>query len=57
MMEVIVFALTLVAAQIVGGFIAMRLIMNKKFVKKFATDYAKLTVEIAQELEEEFGNL
>lgn len=51
MMEVIVFAITLVVAQILGGFIMMKLFMNPKFIKKFMKDYFKLIEELSEEMD------
>lgn len=49
MMEVIVFAITLVVAQMVSIFITMKVFMSKKFIKK----YSNMAMEISKELIEE----
>ena len=57
MLEVIVFAVTLVFAQIVGGFIMyeimMARIMNKEYLKKISKQMLEVSMEIANEMEEE----
>lgn len=49
MMEIIVFAITLVVAQMAAGLIIMKIFMSKKYIKKVA----KMSLEISQELTEE----
>lgn len=51
MLEVIVFAVTLVAAQIVGGFITMKLVMNKRFLKKYTKAVYEMSMELVNEME------
>lgn len=52
-MEVIVFALTLVVAQIVGWFVIFKLCMNPKFIKKAMKDY----FELIEEITDDFNNM
>ena len=51
--ELIIFAVVLVALNMVAGvamtFIAMKVFMSKKFIKK----YSKMAMEVAEELTEE----
>lgn len=49
MMEIIVFAIALVVAQMAAGLIIMEIFMSKKCIKKIA----KMSFEIGQELTEE----
>jgi hypothetical protein len=53
MLEMVVFAVTLVVAQLVGGYIMMQIVvkqfMNKEFIKK----YTKMGMEVGKELVEE----
>lgn len=48
MMEMIVFAITLVVAQTVAGFVVMRLVMTKAFFMK----YFKMSMELMKEIQE-----
>lgn len=49
MMEIIVFAIALVVAQMAAGLIIMKIFMSKNYIKKVA----KMSVEIGKELAEE----
>jgi uncharacterized protein YneF (UPF0154 family) len=53
MLEIIVFAVTLVVAQCVGGYIMYKImikqLMNKEYLKKMS----KMTYEVAMELQTE----
>lgn len=49
MLEMVVFAITLVVAQSLAGLIIMKVFMNKRFIKK----YAKMTAKVAKEIEDE----
>ena len=49
MLEIIVFAVALVVAQVTAGIIMMKLMLNKGFLKK----YSKLVMEISNEIVEE----
>lgn len=50
MLEMIVFAVTLVVAQCVAGFVMLRLTMNKKFIKKYVKMATETSMELAEEL-------
>lgn len=52
MLEMVVFALVLVGAQIVGGFIMMSIMMSKPFMKYFMKYYMKLVKELTNYYEE-----
>lgn len=52
MLEVIVFAVVLVAAQIIGGFAIMSLMMNEKFIKHYTKKMFKVMVDLNEELDE-----
>ena len=49
MMEMIVFAITLVVAQAVAGIIIMKVCMSKRFIKKYYDLIMELSEEIAEE--------
>jgi hypothetical protein len=54
----IVFAITLVAAQLVGGFIMYELMMarfmNVKYLKKMTKKFIDVSNELVEEMEENF---
>ena len=53
MLEMIVFAVTLVIAQTVSGFIMTHVMMKKFMSKDFIKKYTKMGVEVAEEIAEE----
>ncbi len=53
MLEMIVFAVTLVIAQFVGSLIMFKYVMNRYMNKAFLKEYAKMGMEAAQEIAEE----
>lgn len=56
MLEVIVFAITLVVAQLVGGFIMYEIMMarfmNVKYLKKMSKKIIDVSNELVEEMEE-----
>lgn len=58
MLEVIVFAITLVVAQLVGGFIMYEIMMarfmNVKYLKKMSKKIIEVSNELVEEMEENF---
>lgn len=50
MLEMIVFAVTLVAAQILGYFIMMKVVFSKGFLKKYSKKYMELVEELTEEM-------
>lgn len=56
MLEMIVFAVTLVVAQLVGGYIMykfmMKQLMNKEYIKKTSKMMAEVAMEIQEEMED-----
>lgn len=58
MLEVIVFAVTLVVAQLIGGYIVyeimMARIMSPKYLKKMSKKVLDVSMELAKEMEEDF---
>jgi hypothetical protein len=52
MLELIVFALVLVAAQTVGGFVMLSIIFSDKFAKYYAKKMVRMTNVIQEEMEE-----
>ena len=50
MLEMIVFAITLVVVQILGYFIIMEIVLSKGFIKKFAKKYMNLVDELTEEM-------
>lgn len=53
MLEVIVFAVTLVVAQFVSTLIMLKYVMKKFMNKQFIKEYTKMGIDVAQELTEE----
>ena len=53
MIEVVVFAVTFVVAQLVAGLILFKLFMSEKFIRKYSSYLRKVTNEIAEEMEDE----
>lgn len=57
MLEIIVFAVTLVVAQLIGGYIMyeimMARIMSPKYLKKMSKKVFDVSMELAKEMEEE----
>ena len=53
MLEVAVFAVTFVVAQLVAGLILFKLFMSEKFIRKYSSYLRKVTNEIAEEMEDE----
>ena len=57
MMEMVVFALVIVAAQVMAGLIAMvislKLMLNKKFMLKYCKKYMKIMEDVNEELLDE----
>ena len=51
MLTIIVFALVLVAAQVVAGLVIMRLCMTKRFVRKYYAKMMELSKEFIDEME------
>lgn len=56
MLEVIVFALVLVAAQMLAGFLMLRIMFSDKFVSYYAKKTMKMTQKIQEEFEENLYN-
>lgn len=58
MMEMVVFALTFVVAQMICGvltmYVSFKIFMNKKFIKKWVETSMEIGKEIQEELEEDF---
>lgn len=58
MLNIIVFAVTLVAAQLVGGYIMyeimMHKLMNKEYIKKMSKMAYEAAMELTEEMEEKF---
>lgn len=52
MLELIVFALVLVAAQTVGGFVMLSIMFSDKFAKYYAKKMVRMTNVIQEEMEE-----
>ena len=52
MLEIIVFAVALVAAQIIGGFAMLALMMNEKFIKYYTKKMIKLMKNLEKDLED-----
>ena len=57
MLEMIVFALTLVIAQAVGGYIMVKIMMKQFMTKEFIKNYSKLGIEVAKEIQEEMEDM
>lgn len=53
MIEMAVFAVTFVVAQSVAGLILFKLFTSEKFIRKYVKLSAKVTNEIAEEMEDE----
>lgn len=53
MLNVIVFAVTLVVAQCIGGYIMYKIMMHKLMDKNYLKKTTKMMYEVAQELTEE----
>lgn len=53
MLEMIVFAITLVVAQLVGGYIMYKIMMKQLMNKEYLKKMSKMTYEVAMELQEE----
>lgn len=53
MLEIIVFAVVFVAAQVLAGFVIMNIVMSEKFIKY----YTKMMFKVMSDLEKEFENL
>lgn len=53
MLEMIVFAVTLVVAQLVGGYIMYKIMMHQLMNKEYLKKMSKMTYEVAMELQEE----
>ena len=49
----IVFAVTLVVAQLVGGYIMYKIMMHQLMNKEYLKKMSKMTYEVAMELQEE----
>lgn len=54
MLEVIVFAVVLVLAQMIGGFAMMHIMMTKGFMKRYTKKMAKMMEEIQEEMLDEY---
>lgn len=58
MLEIIVFAVTLVVAQLVSGFIMYEIMMarcmNKNYLKKMSKKILDVSTELAKEMEDDF---
>ena len=57
MLEMIVFALTLVIAQAVGGYIMVKIMMKQFMTKEFIKNYSKIGIEVAKEIQEEMEDM
>ena len=53
MMEMAIFAVTFVVAQLVAGLILFKLLTSEKFIKKYVKLSAKVAKEVAEEMEDE----
>jgi uncharacterized membrane protein YciS (DUF1049 family) len=53
MLEMIIFAVTFVVAQVLAGFVMMELILSKGYMKRYFKKIMKMSIDIAQELEDE----
>ena len=53
MLEIIVFAITLVVAQLVGGYIMYKIMMKQLMNKEYLKKMSKLTYDVAMELQAE----
>lgn len=53
MLEIIVFAVTLVFAQLLGGLIVMGISMKWFMSKKFIKKYTKMALEVGEEIQDE----
>lgn len=53
MLEVIVFAVVLVAAQMLGGFAMMHIMFSRGFMKYYTKKMTKMVEEIQEEMMEE----
>lgn len=58
MLEIIVFAVTLVVAQIIGGVIMYEIMMARfmspKYLKKMSKKILEVSTDLAKEMEDEF---
>lgn len=52
MIEVVVFAVTFVVAQLVAGLFLFKLFTSEKFIRRYVKLSAKITNEIAKEMED-----
>lgn len=52
MLEVVVFGVAVVVAQIVAGFAMLKLFTSKAFLKRYTKKYFKLIAELEEEIEE-----
>lgn len=57
MLEMIVFAVTLVIAQAVGGYIMVKIMMKQFMTKEFIKNYSKMGLEVAQEIQSEMEDI
>ena len=53
MLEMVVFAVTLVVAQCVGGYIMYKIMMHQLMNKEYLKKMSKMTYEVAMEIQEE----
>ena len=58
MLDLVVFAVTMVFAQCVGGYIMykimMKQLMNKEYLKKMSTMTYEVAMELQEEMEDDF---
>ena len=57
MLEMIIFAVVLVIAQMIGGYVMMQIMMKQYMNKEFIMKYSKIAMEAAKELTEEMEDI
>ena len=57
MLEMIIFAVVLVIAQCVGGYIMMKFMVKQFMTKEFIKNYSKIGIEVAKEIQEEMEDM
>ena len=57
MLEMIVFAVVLVIAQMIGGYIMMEIMMKRFMSAKFIKKYSKMAMGVAEELSNEMEDM
>ena len=53
MLDMIMFAVIFTVVQVIGGFMAMSLMMSKPFMKMFTKKYVSLAKDLMSEIEED----